>query len=298
VQPTLQAVTRAAQVSLAVDVMVSSVQVAGGILFHSRALIADGLHSLSDVLADLVVLFASRHARRHPDADHPYGHQRFETAASMLLGVMLAAVGAGLVASALPVMQSGGTAAPVDRVALAIVLVVLAAKELLFRYLLATARRVRSSLLEANAWHARSDAASSLMVAIGVAGTLAGVPWLDPLAALLVGFMIARTGCRFAWNALQDLMDRAVPDEQLVEILRTLLRTDGVRGVHELRARRMGDAIVADAHIEVRATLSVEAGHAIAVAARERVMARHRVTSLVLHVDPWQAPDLDHAVPQ
>lgn len=296
-QRTAHAVTRAAQLSLAVNVLVSGAQLACGILFHSRALVADGMHSLSDVLADLVVLFASRHGRRQPDVGHPYGHQRFETAASLLLGVMLAVVGAGLIVSALAALLAPAPAAPVDGAALAIVLAVLAAKELLFRHLLATARRTGSSLLEANAWHARSDAASSLVVGIGVAGNLAGLPLLDPLAALVVGVMIVRTGSRFAWNALQDLVDRSLPEHELQQLRGTLLGTVGVLGVHELRARRMGDAVVADAHIEVLASLSVACGHDIAVAAHERVMADHPVASLVLHVDPWQQPDLDHTFP-
>jgi cation diffusion facilitator family transporter len=213
----------------------------------------------------------------------------------MVLGVMLFAVGAGLLASALPLLPAPASIPKVEGVALAIVLGALAAKELMFRYLLAMARRVRSSLLQASAWHARADAASSLVAGIGVAGNLAGVPMLDPLAAIVVGLMIMRMGGRFAWNALQDLVDRSVSSDELHEIHRTLLDTEGVLGVHELRARRMGDAVVADAHIEVGATLSVEAGHDIAVAARDRVMALHpAVVSLVLHVDPWRRPDLDH----
>ena len=114
------------------------------------------------------------------------------------------------------------------------------------------------------------------------------------IAALIVGFLITKMGWGFAWDALHDLMDRAADDSEVQAIRRTLLETPGVAGVHDLRTRKMGDLIVVDAHLEVDATLTVEAGHDIAVAARARVMQRHRVLNLMTHVDPWRRPDLDH----
>jgi cation diffusion facilitator family transporter len=171
----------------------------------------------------------------------------------------------------------------------------LVAKELLFRYMLSVAKRVKSSMLVANAWHARSDAASSLVVGVGIVGNLAGYPILDPIAAAIVGFMVAKMGWEFGWDAMHDLMDRAIDDEEVAAIRQTLEETVGVQGVHDIRTRKMGDMIVVDAHIEVDATLSVEAGHDIAVQARSRVLQRHRVLNLMTHVDPWRRPDLDHA---
>jgi cation diffusion facilitator family transporter len=171
----------------------------------------------------------------------------------------------------------------------------LIAKELLFRYMLSVAKRVRSSMLVANAWHARSDAASSLVVGIGIIGNLAGYPILDAIAALIVGFMVTRMGWSFGWDALHDLMDRSVDEQEVEAIRRTLIDTPGVSNVHDVRTRKMGDMIVVDAHLEVDAKLTVEAGHDIAVLAQQRVMQRHRVLSLMTHVDPWLGPDLDHA---
>jgi cation diffusion facilitator family transporter len=173
----------------------------------------------------------------------------------------------------------------------------LAAKELLFRYMLAVAKRVKSSMLVANAWHARSDAASSLVVGIGIIGNLAGYAILDPIAALIVGFMVTKMGWGFSWDALHDLMDRAVDDAEVAAIRKTLIETPGVSGVHDVRTRKMGDMIVVDAHLEVVASLSVEQGHDIAVVARARVMQHHRVLNLMTHIDPWKRPDLDHAKP-
>ncbi len=289
------AARRSTWVSVGVNLGLSTVQVAVGLLARSQGLIADGIHSLSDLVADFIVLLASHHGAKDADADHPYGHQRFETGASLALGVLLLAVGAGMLLAALRKLENPADIARVHVAALWIAAAALLAKELLFRYMLAVAKRVKSSMLVANAWHARSDAASSLVVGVGIVGNLAGWPLLDPIAALIVGAMIGRMGWSFGWDALHDLMDRAVDDAEVQAIRATLLGTPGVLGVHDVRTRKMGDMIVVDAHLEVDAALSVEAGHDIAVAARAQVMQRHRVLDLMTHVDPWRRPDLDHA---
>lgn len=289
------AASRSTWVSVVVNLMLTIAQVVVGILARSQGLVADGIHSLSDLVADGVVLFAGHHARKDADEDHPYGHQRFETAASLVLGALLLAVGIGMLWSAFRKLEGPDLVQQVHVVALWVSGGALIAKELLFRYMLSVAKRVKSSLLVANAWHARSDAASSLVVGIGIVGNLAGYPLLDPIAALIVGFMVARMGWTFAWDAMHDLMDRAIDDKEVAAIRQTLLDTPGVECVHDIRTRKMGDMIVVDAHIEVDATISVEAGHDIAVEARQRVLQRHRVLNLMTHVDPWRRPDLDHA---
>ena len=286
--------SRSTWVSVAVNVLLSSVQITVGLFARSQSLIADGIHSLSDLVADFVVLFASHHSKKGADEDHPYGHQRFETAASLVLGLLLLGVGVGMLWSAAAKLEAPETIAEVHVVALWVAIGALIAKETLFRYMLAVAKRVKSGMLVANAWHARSDAASSLVVAIGIAGNLLGYPMLDPIAALIVGFMVGRMGWSFAWDALHDLMDRAVDDAEVAAIAQTLVETPGVRGLHDLKTRKMGDMIVVDAHIEVDAAITVEAGHDIAVMARNRVMQRHRVLNLMTHVDPQHRPDLDH----
>jgi cation diffusion facilitator family transporter len=174
----------------------------------------------------------------------------------------------------------------VKLIALWVALGALVAKELLFRYMLAVGQQVRSSMLIANAWHARSDAAASLVVSVGIVGNLLGYHMLDPLAALIVGFMVTKMGWGFAWDALHDLMDRAV-DEQITQGIRqTLTETPGVLGWHDLKTRKMGDLVLADVHLEIDADMTVEQGHAIALDARRRVMAQHAVLNLMTHVDP------------
>ena len=289
------AASRSTWVSVAVNLLLTATQIVVGVFAKSQGLIADGIHSLSDLVADFVVLLASHHSQKDADTDHPYGHQRFETAASLVLGLLLLAVGFGMLWSAFRKLEAPETVQQVHSVALWVACGALVAKESLFRYMLAVSKRVKSSMLVANAWHARSDAASSLVVGLGIVGNLAGYPILDPIAALIVGFMVAKMGWEFGWSAMHDLMDRAVDEEEVQAIRQTLLDTPGVAGVHDVRTRKMGDMIVVDAHIEVDATITVEAGHDIAVAARQRVLQRHRVLNLMTHVDPWKRPDLDHA---
>ena len=291
----LAAASRSTWVSVGVNLVLTVIQIAVGVLAKSQGLIADGIHSLSDLVADFVVLFASHHSKKDADEDHPYGHQRFETAASLVLGTLLLVVGLGMLWSAAHKLEAPETVQTVHIVALWVAGGALSAKDLLFRYMLSVAKRVKSSMLVANAWHARSDAASSLVVGIGIIGNLAGYPILDPIAALIVGFMVTKMGWGFSWDALHDLMDRAVDEEEVQAIRTTLIETPGVSGVHDLRTRKMGDMVVVDAHIEVDSTITVEAGHNIAVEARRRVLHRHRVLNLMTHVDPLHKPDLDHA---
>ncbi len=286
------AASRSTWVSVGVNVVLTITQIVVGVMAKSQGLIADGIHSLSDLVADFVVLFASHHAKKDADEDHPYGHQRFETAASLVLGTLLLVVGVGMLWSAVLKLEAPETVQTVHVIALWVAGGALVGKELLFRYMLSVAKRVKSSMLVANAWHARSDAASSLVVGIGIAGNLAGYPILDPIAALIVGFMVSKMGWEFGWDALHDLMDRAVDDAEVHAIRQTLLETPGVSNVHDVRTRKMGDMIVVDAHIEVDATITVEAGHDIAVVARQRVLARHRVSGGGAELPPSQGSAL------
>jgi cation diffusion facilitator family transporter len=289
------AASRSTWVSVVVNVVLSTTQIVVGVLSKSQGLVADGLHSLSDLVSDFVVLFANHHSQKAADREHPYGHQRFENAASLVLGLLLLTVGVGLLWSAFLKLEEPDKVPQVHVAALWVAVAALVVKELLFRYLLRVAKQVKSSLLVANAWHARSDAASSLVVAAGIVGNLAGYPIFDPISALIVGFLIMRMGWGFAWSALSDLVDSAVDEQEVEAIRRTLADTPGVSGVHDVRTRKMGDMVIVDAHIEVDASLTVEAGHDIAVAARQRVLQHHRVLNLMTHVDPWRRPDLDHA---
>lgn len=281
-----QATKRSTLVSVVVNLLLSLGQVIAGLLSGSQGLIADGIHSLSDLVADFVVLFAAHHSKKEADEDHPYGHHRYENAASLVLGLLLLGVGIGMIWAAANKLAEPESIAKVHILALWVALIALVAKESLFRYMLRVGERVRSSMLIANAWHARSDAASSLVVAGGIVGNLTGFPLLDPVAALIVGLMIIRMGSGFAWSALHDLMDRAVDTETLNGMRAMLLNTPGVQGVHDLRTRKMADLIVVDVHLEIDGEITVRQGHDIADEAERRLRAGFPVLNVMTHVDP------------
>ncbi len=273
-------------VSVAVNLTLTVSQVFAGLLSGSQGLIADGIHSLTDLIADFVVLFANHHSAKDADEDHHYGHQRYETAASLFLGISLLVVALGMLWSAGHKIVNPIAPSQISILALYVALGSLVAKELLFRYMLAVAERVRSSMLVANAWHARSDAASSLVVSVGIVGALLGFPILDSVGALIVGLMIIRTGWSFSWDALNDLMDRAVSEEEHQHIEKIILSTEGVLGCHDLRTRKMGDMILVDVHIEVDANATVQVGHDIALTAANQVKDELPVLNVMTHIDP------------
>jgi len=277
---------RATWVSVAVNVVLTVCQIAVGLFAHAQSLVADGMHTLSDLLGDFMVMYASRHGANPADERHPYGHGRYETAASMVLGLVLAGVGAGFLLTAAARLQDLDALPELHPAALWMALVTLAGKEGLFRYMLAVAQRLRSPLLVANAWHARADAASSLVVAVGIGGSLAGYRFLEPLAAALVGFMILRMGAMLAYEALRELIDTGVDPADVAKIRDTLGATAGVLDVHELRTRRMAHRVLVDAHVRVDPRISVSEGHRIAEIARARVRAGHpEVLDVLVHVD-------------
>ncbi len=287
---------RSTWVSVGVNLLLSAGQMVAGIVSGSFGLVADAIHTLSDLVADFVVLFAAQHSRQGADDDHHYGHARYENAASLVLGVLLLVVGVYMAWSAILKFHTPAGVGRVGIVALWVALISLVAKEGLFRYMLIMARKVGSSMLIANAWHARSDALSSLVVAAGIGGNLLGYPLLDPVAGLLVGLMVGKMGWEFTKVAFHDLTDRALPEDEVEEIRATVAHTPGVEGVHDIRTRKMGDFAIVDVHIEVDPTINVITGHDIGVDARRRVMLKHKVLDVMVHVDPAGGfPDADHA---
>ncbi|HGJ5899887.1 cation diffusion facilitator family transporter [Arsenophonus apicola] len=273
-------------VSIVVNFFLSLWQIIIGFLAHSQGLIADGLHSLSDLLADFVVLIANKHSHKQPDADHPYGHFRYENGASLVLGTILLVVGAGMVWKAIEKMLNPAEIPDVHIIALVVALLSLIVKEGLFRYMLAVANRVNSSMLVANAWHARSDAASSLVVAIGIVGSLCGIKIYDPIAALIVGALVIKMGYKFTYQAFNDLMDKGADEQTLAAIRKQLLAMEGVVDIHDLKTRKSGDYLLVDVHLEVNGLLTVEQGHQIAVSARKKLLENPAILNVMIHIDP------------
>lgn len=278
---------RATWVSVGVNLALTIAQIVVGWFWHSQSLVAHGLHSFSDLLSDFLVIYAGRRSADPADDAHPYGHGRLETAATLVLGISLAVIGAGILWESGLRLHGEAAVPAVEWLALWVALATVVAKEALYRYLIRVAERLRSQMLIANALHTRADAASALVVVVGVGGALAGWPFLDLLAAALMGFMILRLGGGLAWDALKELIDTALDAAEVEAIRHTLLATPGVRGLHELRTRRMAHQALVDAHVQVDPRISVSEGHAIAEHARARVLREHpQVLDVLVHIDP------------
>jgi cation diffusion facilitator family transporter len=272
--------------SVVVNFFLVIFQIVVGFFSKSSGLIADGFHTLADMFSDLIVLITSKKSLNPPDEDHNYGHYRYENAVGLFLGVLLLFVGCAMIWSAGKKLENSDQIVAVHVTALYASIICLVVKELLFRYLLDIAKRAKSSLLMANAWHARSDAASSLIVAVGIIFNLLGYHSFDLIAAIIVGVMILKMGWTFSYEAIQALTDKAADTDEVEKIKKIILETPGVINVHDLRTRKVGDSIIADVHIEVKGTLTVAEGHDIAVEARNRVMRSSRVLNLMTHIDP------------
>lgn len=272
--------------SMAVNTVLSAVQMLIGVVGHSQALIADGFHTLSDLFTDILVLFAAKHGAKSADEDHPYGHARIETAVTVALSMILIAAGAGIAVNVGLRLSAQAFATP-SVIALVVALFTLAAKEGLYRYTVRLARQLRSNLLHASAWHHRSDAFSSIIVAVGIAGSLAGLRYLDAVAAIGVGLLITRMGANLGWRALRELVDTGLDTEQLRRIRGLILSVGGVKALHLLRTRRTGGLALVDVHIIVDSALSVSEGHQISEAVRQKLIDEiEDIADVTVHIDP------------
>lgn len=268
------------------NLFLAIIKVLFGWLGRSHALIADGIHSLSDLVTDALVLLASHFGSRQADIDHPYGHQRIETAATMFLALLLILAGFGIAMEALEHLLAGGHQHPKDYVLIVVVVSILV-NEGLYHYTMRAGKKISSNLLIANAWHHRSDAASSIVVLIGVIGALMGYYYLDSVAAIIVGLMIVKMGGSLGWSSVRELVDTGVPVETLEEIRAAILSVPGVLALHELRTRCMAETIFVDAHILVKPRLSVSEGHYISSKVHEKLISDfEKVVDVTIHVDP------------
>ncbi|GGI89630.1 cation diffusion facilitator family transporter [Legionella impletisoli] len=269
-----------------VNALLGLFKVTGGILYNSHALIADGIHSFSDLVTDVMVIFASKFGSQEADESHPYGHQRIETAATLLLALFLILAGTGIAWDALIEIITKTHDQP-EFLAIPIALISILANEGLFHYTLNVGRHIQSDLVTANAWHHRSDAASSIVVLVGLAGSLAGFSYLDAVAAIIVGAMIIKMGLDYGWNSVKELVDTAVEPDTLERIQTIIKEVDGVKRIHQLRSRMMGKDILVDVHILVAPKISVSEGHFIAQRVHNCLVEQlDEVKDVTVHVDP------------
>jgi cation diffusion facilitator family transporter len=282
-----QASRRVALTAMVTNALLVVGQVIIGTIGHSQALVADGFHTLADLCTDLLVLFALKHSAKEADEEHPYGHARIETAVTLVLGVLLLLVGAGIAARAgLRLVDDAPFVAP-SMLTLWVSGFTILAKEGLYQYTVRVARRFGSDMLRASAWHHRSDAISSIIVFLGIAGTIAGIRSLDALAAIGVALFVAKIGIQLGWPAINELVDTGLGKEQVQRIRHIILGVDGVRELHLLRTRRIGGRALVDVHIIVDEDISVSEGHYISEMVRARLVNEVDVVAdALVHIDP------------
>lgn len=294
--------TRAAHKVTLIGMLVNALNALAKLLVgtwaNSSALIADAIHSLSDLLSDVLVLAATHFGRQKPDEDHPYGHDRYETLATLLLGTILIAVAGALVWDSIGRLLKPGELIVPSALALLVAAASVLSKEWIYRYTLKIAKKINSKLLEANAWHHRTDALSSIVVFVAILGSLLGFTWLDQIAAVIVGVMVAKMGAELIWDSLKELVDTALPPEETEKIYAAAKTIAGVRDVHHLRTRTMGSRTLLDIHLQVAPYLSVSEGHEIGVwVARKLRDDFDHISDVTFHIDPEDDEETDNPDP-
>ncbi|MCH9646494.1 MAG: cation diffusion facilitator family transporter [Proteobacteria bacterium] len=269
-----------------IDFLLAIFKVIVGVLGNSGALIADGIHSFSDLLSDGVVLYAAKHSAEEADDEHPYGHERFETVATLGLAIILAIIGTGIIFDAFERLFNPSELS-YNTLLLSVAALSIFSKEALYWYTLKVAKACKSDMLKANAWHHRSDALSSIVVFIGILGSLNGYLYLDGAAAIVVGLMVIYIAWELGLGATKELVDSSIDADQVESLRDSIGRISGVNSVHSLRTRKIGRLISADVHVQVDPFLSVSEGHIITVSV-ERVAKEclEDLNDVTVHIDP------------
>lgn len=279
--------SRVTYIGALVNIFLTIIKIGIGFFGQSASLIADGIHSLSDLISDFFVIIAIKLGSREADHDHPYGHRRFETMATVLLGAGLVVVAGGIAWDAIERLLDPSKLLIPDKDTMGIAIVSILANEWLFHYTKRVGEETRSKLLLANAWHHRSDAFSSVVVLFGIGAVLMGYPFADAVAAVIVAIMIAKMGVELVLESIYELVDSSLPEDFVREIRRIVKQTSGVRSIHLLRTRRMGEDAYVDTHIVVDSRISVSEGHMIGDAVRDNLKTEFDdVVDVLVHIDP------------
>jgi cation diffusion facilitator family transporter len=282
-------------ISTILDFVLGCLKIAVGWIANSHALIADGIHSFSDLFTDLVVWVFNHIGRQAPDEEHPYGHARFETFGTVVLGVVLLAVAGALIYDSIVRLINLDDIAMPEWPALVAALISFFVKEWLFHITRRVGEKAQSSLLLANAWHHRSDSLSSVIVFIGVAGALLGAPWLEMVAAIGVALMIAHIGWKLGSSSVEELVDTALSSEDMAQFKEAMVNVEGVAGIHSLRTRKMGNDVLIDIHIQVDSGISVSEGHHIGEwVTHELINKFPAISDVVFHIDAEDDYKPDH----
>lgn len=282
-----QTATHVSIVSIVVNIVLSLMKLFAGIVAHSGAMISDAIHSASDVFSTIIVIVGVRISSKKEDKEHPYGHDRMECVASLILAGLLAVTGFLIGKSGVQTIASGKAIAVPGVLALVAAVVSIAVKEWMYHYTIRAAKRVNSGALKADAWHHRSDALSSVGALIGIAGARLGLPILDPLAEIIIALMVIKVGFDIGKDSINKMVDRSVDEKTLAAILRVAEHHPGVVRVDDLRSRTFGANFYIDLEIAVDHTLDIQRAHAIAETLHNVLEERYpNLKHCMIHVNP------------
>ena len=280
-------------VGLVVNLVLSLLKLAAGVVGRSGAMVADAVHSFSDLATDIVVIAFARISAKPRDTDHDYGHGKYETLATIIISIALGVVGAGILVNSIRGIRTvidGGLLPRPGAVALVAAVVSIAVKEILYRYTVRVGRRIDSPSVVANAWHHRSDALSSLGTLLGIGcAFFLGDKWriADPIAALIVSVFIFKIAFDLIRTGLGELLEQSLPEEVEKEILGIVAANPRVREPHNLRTRRIGAAIAIEVHVRMDGKMTVEESHELTVDIEQRLRERFgEGTMIAIHVEP------------
>ena len=276
-----------------VNIALTIAKIVAGVVGRSAAMIADGIHSLSDLLSDIVVLVFTHISSKGKDRDHSFGHGKFETLATLIVSIILVVVGAKLMSGGIKSIISvvnGEVIPKPGYIALAAAVISIAAKEILYQATVKVGKEVNSPVVVANAWHHRSDALSSIGALIGIGGAIIlGDKWtvLDPIASCCISIAIIVIAVKMALPSLSELLETSLPEDIEAEIVRTASEISGVRDIHELKTRRNGISFIIDAHITVDPSISIVEAHDIATNVEEALQLKYgNETQISIHMEP------------
>ena len=281
------AATKVSVISMATNVILTVAKFAAGVIAHSGAMISDAVHSASDIFSGLIVLIGVRISSKAPDDKHPYGHERFECVAALLLSGILALVGGTIGVNAVKDIIGGRVQEAPGILALVAAVVSIVTKETLFWYTRGYAKKYRSTALHAEAWHQRSDALSSIGALIGIAGARMGVPVMEPIASLIIALFILRVAVRIFRDAIDQMVDKSASEETEAAFRETAMEQPGVQGVELLRTRMFGNRVYVDLEIAADPELSLAAAHEIAERVHDAIEQTYPdVKHIMVHVNP------------
>ena len=277
----------------AINVLLIVVKLLAGILGHSTAMIADAIHSLSDLLNDVVVIFSFQIGRIPKDEGHPYGHGRAETIGATIISIAIILVGLGMLFEVWEIIVEGKNKTPL-MITVVVAAISIVTKETLYHYTKSIGEKLHSPIIIANAWDQRSDAFSSCAVFVGVLLAMNGYPVMDTIAAGVVGLMIIKVGYTVLRNNFRDLMDSSLDEEQIRKVENIIRTSPGVIELHDLRTRKIGGHILIDVHILVNSGITVTEGHNIAeTVRRDLIKSMGNIQDALVHVDPEDDSGLD-----